>query len=178
MKRKKFVGIIVLLLMICAVTVGYSYLSENLNINGTSRINVSSWSVHFGTITPTAGSVTPTTAPAVDANGDINFSVVLNNPGEFYEFTVDVVNDGTINAAMSNLPVLTGVSAEQDVYTNFTYTHSDGTAIATAANEGLNAGTTKTYKVRVEYDADVEADDLPTTAQNMNLKVALDYEQA
>ena len=178
MKRKKLVGIIALILLVCTITIGYSYLSENLNINGTSKINVASWDIHFDNINATAGSVTPTTAPTIDANGDINFAVTLNNPGEFYEFTVDVVNGGTVNANMSNLPVLTGVSTDQDVYTNFTYTHTDGSAITTLANEALNAGVYKTYKVRVEFDRNIESSQLPTNSQTMNLKVALDYEQA
>lgn len=178
MKGKKLVGIIVLILLVVTVTVGYSLLSENLNINGTSKINVASWDIHFEGITPTTGSVTPTTAPTIDANGDINFAVTLNNPGEFYEFTVNVVNGGTVNAKMSSLPELTGVSTDQDVYTNFTFTHTDGTAVTTLADEALNANATKTYKVRVEFDRNIESSQLPTANQTMNLKVALNYEQA
>ena len=102
----------------------------------------------------------------------------MTNPGDFYEFTVKVVNSGTVNAKMSSLPVLTGVSSSQDVFTNFTYTHSDGTAITNIENESINAGQSKTYKVRVEFDRNISSNQLPTTAQNMTLKVALAYEQA
>ncbi len=180
MKGKKIVGVIVLLLMVLSITIGYSYLSANLNINGTSKIKVASWDVHFANIQVTNGSVTGSQviqAPTISGT-NISYSVELNNPGEYYEFTVDVVNGGTVNAKMSSLPSLTGVSSAQDVYTNFTFTHSDGTAITTVANEALNASATKTYKVRVEYESNISSSQLPTTAQTMNLKVALAYEQA
>ena len=179
MQKKKIVGIVVLLLLVCTITIGYSYLSASLNINGTSKINATSWNVHFGTITPTAGSVTPTTAPTVDASGlNISYAVTLANPGDFYEFTVVVENSGTVDAKMSSLPALSGVSSTQDNYTNFTFTHSDGTAITNVANESINAGSSKTYKVKVEFDRNVSSNQLPTTQQTMNLKVALAYEQA
>ena len=179
MKRKKIVGIIVLLLLVCTVTIGYSFLSENLNINGTSSINASSWNIHFSNITISTGSVTATTAPTIDGTGlNISYAVAMNNPGDFYEFTVDVVNSGSVNAKLSDLPVLSGVSSTQDVYTNFTFTHTDGSEITNIANETINAGQTKTYKVRVEFDRNVSSNQLPTETQNMNLQVALEYEQA
>lgn len=179
MKRKKIVGIIVLLLLVCTITIGYSLLSDNLSINGTSSISSTSWNIHFADISPTTGSVTPTTAPTIDDSGlNITYAVAMTNPGDFYEFTVKVVNSGTVNAKMSSLPVLTGVSSSQDVFTNFTYTHADGTAITNIENESINAGQSKTYKVRVEFDRNISSNQLPTTIQNMTLKVALAYEQA
>ena len=66
MKRKKIVGIIVLLLLVCTITIGYSLLSDNLSINGTSSISSTSWNIHFADISQTTGSVTPTTAPTID----------------------------------------------------------------------------------------------------------------
>ncbi|MBR6136723.1 MAG: hypothetical protein IKQ06_01055 [Bacilli bacterium] len=178
-KGKKVIGVIVLLLMVLSITIGYSYLSANLTITGTSKIKTSSWDVHFNNIQTTSGSVTPTTAPAIAANGlSITYSIELENPGDFYEFTVDVVNGGTVDAKLSALPTLSGVSTAQDVYTNFTFKHADGTAITTLANENLAAGTTKSYKVRVEFDSNVTAAQLPTANQNMTLVVSMAYEQA
>lgn len=177
-KGKKFIGFAVLLFLVLGITIGYSYLSANLNINGTSKINTASWDVHFNNIQTTTGSVTPVTAPSIDASGlNITYSVELENPGDFYEFTVDVVNGGSVDAKLSALPTLGGVSTAQDVYTNYTFTHSDGTAITTLANENLAAGVTKTYKVRVEFDSDISASQLPTAVQNMTLTVDMSYEQ-
>ncbi len=176
---KKIIGLVVLVVMVLAVTIGYSYLSTTLNINGTSKIGVASWDVHFNNVKVTTGSVTGaqvTQAPTISGT-TLTYNVQLNNPGEYYEFTVDVVNSGSVNAKLSALPTISGVSSAQAVYTDYTFTHSDGTAITTLANEKLAAGATKTYKVRVAFKSDISASQLPTSAQNMNLKVQLNYEQ-
>lgn len=177
-KGKKYVGLFVLLFVLAAVTIGYSYLSATLEINGTSKIKASEWDVHFNNIQVTGDSVTATTDPTISANGlNISYAVELQNPGDFYEFTVDVVNGGSVNAALADFPVLGGVTDEQDVYTNFTFTHVDGTPITDLDDEIIAANETKTYTVRVEYDREIDTDQLPDSEQNMTLTVGMDYEQ-
>ena len=180
-KRKRYLTVFVLVLLLLGVTLGYSVLSTSLNITGTSKISTSSWDVHFENINITTGSVTATTAPTIStnngvANTKITYAVELTSPGDFYEFTVDVKNAGSIDAKLSALPTLSGVSTAQDVYTNYTFTHQDGTAIT--AGERLNAGDSKKFKVRVEFDKNITASQLPTTAQIMTLTVDMNYEQA
>lgn len=177
-KGKKVIGLVVLIVMLLTVTVGYSYLSASLNINGTSKIKTTTWDIHFNNVQVTTGSVVATADPTIDGTGlNITYEVDLETPGEFYEFTVDVVNGGTVDAKLSALPTLTGVDTAQDVYTNYTFTHTDGSAITNLANETLNAGATKTYKVRVEFDENITAAQLPTAVQNLTLTVGLNYEQ-
>lgn len=175
-KGKKYLSIVILLLLLVGITVGYATLSSNLNINGTSTVGVPDWDVHFENLSTTTGSVSPTTAPTISANKlSISYAVPLQVPGDFYEFTVDVKNAGTIPAKLSALPTVSGVSSAQDVYVNYTFTHTDGTAIT--AGEKLAAGASKNFKVRVEFDRNVTASQLPTSAQNLNLTVAMQYEQ-
>ena len=181
-RRKKFISIIVLLVVLISITIGYSALSSTLNILGTTNISSSSWSVHFGTgssdIAVTSGSVT-TTKPTIvsgSSNLKLSYSITLTNPGDFYEFTAKIVNDGSINAKLSAAPTIAGLSTAQDVYTNYTVTYSDGTAIA--ANDTLNAGSNKVIKVRVEFDRNVNSNQLPTQNQTLTLTVGLNYVQA
>ena len=54
----------------------------------------------------------------------------------------------------------------------------NGEEVALNGNGRIEAGTSKTYKVKVEFDRNVSSNQLPTTQQTMNLKVALAYEQA
>ncbi len=174
---KRSVSVIVLLLLLIGVTVGYSVLSQTLNINGTSRINVASWDVHFANVQVTTGSVTATTAPNPASNNlTLNYAVNLNNPGDFYEFTVDVTNAGSVPAKLSALPTISGVSTAQDVYVNYTFTHTDGTAIV--VGETIAAGASKNFKVRVEFDRSISQSQLPTSAQNLTLTASMNYEQA
>ena len=175
--NKKRVVSLALILLLLVLTIGYAALQTTLNISGTSTINSSSWDVHFANITPTSGSVTPTTAPTIAAdNKSISYAVTLTKPGDFYEFTVNVVNGGGIAAKLSAAPTITGPSTAQDVYTNYTVKYSDGTI--PAANDSLAAGATKTYRVRVEYDKNIDASQLPTTPQEMTLTVSMNYTQA
>ena len=177
MKKKsnrKFV-LLVLALLLFTITVGYAALSTTLNINGTSKINNATWDVHFANLEVTSGSVSATKAATIDSATEIDYNVELIKPGDFYEFTVDVTNTGTIDAKLGDAPILNGVSAAQDVYTNYTVTYSDDNAIN--ANDKLAAGATKKLKVRVEFDRNITNSQLPTEAQPLNLTFAMNYVQ-
>lgn len=113
-----------LLLLILGISVGYAALSATLKINGTSIIKSAKWSVHFGEdandIQVTEGSVTGdnVTTPARIKSGtnntEIEFSVNLPEPGDFYEFTAQVVNDGTLDAVIGGeTPVTLEVKAHE-----------------------------------------------------------------
>ena len=177
MKKKsgKKVVLSLLALLLLTITVGYAALSTTLNINGTSKINNATWDVHFANLKVTEGSVSATKAATIDSATEIDYNVELIKPGDFYEFTVDVTNTGTIDAKLDDAPILSGVSAEQDVYTNYTVTYIDDTAIH--ANDKLAAGTTKKLKVRVEFDRNITNSQLPTEAQPLNLTFAMNYVQ-
>ena len=176
-KTKRRLSVIVLLLLLMSVTIGYSALSSSLNITGTSTINSAKWDVHFENISISTGSVTATEEPTIDSSKlNITYKVNLNIPGDFYEFTVDVKNAGSVDAKLSALPTISGVSSTQDVYTNYTFTHTDGTPIA--VDETIAAGASKNFKVRVEFDANIDASQLPTSAQPLNLTVGMNYVQA
>ncbi len=172
---KKFV-LSLLVLLLLTISIGYATLSTTLKINGTSGINNPTWNVHFANIEVTDGSVSATKAATIDtATTTVDYNVDLTKPGDFYEFTVDVKNEGSINAKLSALPTISGVSTEQDVYTNYTVTYKDGSAIK--ADDKLASGETKTLKVRVEFDKNITNDQLPTKAQTLNLTFEMNYVQ-
>ena len=179
MKKKsgKKVVLSLLALLLLTITVGYAALSTTLNINGTSKINNATWDVHFANLTVTEGSVSATKAATIDSGKTaIDYNVELIKPGDFYEFTVDVTNTGTIDAKLGEAPILSGVSAAQDIYTNYTVTYSDNDT-AINANDKLAAGATKKLKVRVEFDRNITNSQLPTEAQPLNLTFAMNYVQ-
>lgn len=177
-KNKKRNGMLVLLLLlVCFIAVGYAALSTSLKIDGTSNIGGASWDVHFENLQVTDGSVGATTDAAIQGDEtSISYAVDLNTPGDFYEFTVDVVNKGGIDAKVSKIPDISGVSASQDVYINYTVTYEDGTNISADDLLSKNTGV-KTLKVRVEFDKNIDASQLPSTGQTLNLKFAVDYVQ-
>ncbi len=165
--RVKLILIAVLLLM----GVGYAYLTTNLNINGTANVKKATWDVHFENINVTEGSVTTVTqAPTINADLiSINYAITLNEPGDFYEFTVDVKNSGTIDAMIGTVnSTINGVSpGELPVYLNYSATYSDDIEIE--ENHLLAAGDKETYKIRLEYNANISPSDLPQTNQVYNI---------
>ena len=108
--RGSFIAILVLVLVL-GISIGYAALSTTLNINGTSTIKTQNWDVHFANVkaTTTTGA-TVTKAPTITEGKttEVTYNVALNQPGSVYEFTVDVVNGGTIAAKTSAIPTLGG----------------------------------------------------------------------
>ncbi len=180
-KKKKVLSILVLLLLVLGISIGYAVLSQTLTINGTSSIGGSTWNVHFENVQVSAGSVSGanvTTAPTATGTETVSltYNVTLNQPGDFYEFTVDVKNGGSINAKLNAAPTITGPTGAQDVYTNTSFTDTNGNAVT--ASETLAAGAKKTYKVRVEFDSNISASQLPSTAQSITFNVSMPWVQA
>lgn len=119
---------------------------------------------------------TVTKAPTITEGKttEVTYNVALNKPGSVYEFTVDVVNGGSIAAKTSAAPTLGG-NTQTGIF-NYTVTWSDGSAIT--ANTTLAAGATKTAKVRVEYKKDITVSQLPTADTALTLTCSIPYVQA
>lgn len=178
MKKKKNSSFVVIaLLLIVTISIGYAALSATLNINGTSTIKTNTWDVHFANVKVTTNTgATVTKAPTITEGKttEVTYNVALNQPGSVYEFTVDVVNGGTIAAKTSAAPTLGGNT--QTAIFNYTVTWSDGSAIT--ANTALAAGATKTAKVRIEYKKDITATQLPSADTALSLTCSIPYVQA
>ena len=180
MKKKKNSSFVVIaLLLIVTISIGYAALSTTLNINGTSTIKTQTWDVHFANVIETAGGVTATKAAAITAGQttEVTYEVTLPTPGTFYEFTVDVVNAGSLDAKLSADATVEGVSDAQAVYTKYSVVWSD-TGVAPKTGDVITAGQKKTAKVRVEYNKDVTAAQLPTTDQVLTLTASMNFIQA
>ena len=187
-KSKKFLVVAVVLLLL--ISIGYAAISTTLTINGTANIAATSWNVHFESVNVTNGSVTGanvTTAPAVPSGSttttSLTYNVTLEKPGDFYEFTVDVVNGGTINAQIAENGITktmkignNDLTTAQAKLIDYTVTYADGTAI-TEGDKLAKSGTQvsgvrtdkKTIKVRVAYKTDLTNEELNAVDSDMAL---------
>ena len=104
--------------------------------------------------------------------------IITQTPGQYYEFTVDVKNDGIFDAIVTDTPspVKAGLTAANDVYTNYYVTYANGEEVK--AGDKLRAGSTARIKVRVEYDKDTPDAQLPTEDVHMELTFQMNYKQA
>ena len=150
--NKKYIVVAVFLLL--TISIGYAALSTTLTINGTANIASSSWLVYFTNVEVKTGSVTATAVPTTSGTSttSLTWEVSMDTPGQFYEYTVDIKNDGTIDAMLGSLSN-TSLTTNQAKYLNYTVTYSDGVEIE--QYDRLNAGETEKLKVRVEFKKDL-----------------------
>ena len=172
---------IFLILLIIGLGIGYAYINSDLNINGTAQVNHANWDVHWANIQVTNGSVSGTnvvTAPSISNSTTASYSIILNTPGDYYEFTVDAVNGGSIDAMIDTIDSkLNGATITTlPDYLKYTVTYSDGVALE--PNHQLLHNTIEKYKVRIEYNADIELNQIPATNQTLELQFTVTYRQA
>lgn len=182
--------IILLILLILGLGLGYAFVYGDLKFEGIALVKKQTWDVHFDNIQVTEGSKTPVSGAAVDGSDttQLGFNVYLENPGDFYEFTFDVVNNGTIDAmitGISNKKDNQEISAENNFpsYIKYSVTYDDEVPVEVnhliEKRENENTPTTLKIKVRIEFRSDINPSDLVgATEINANLKFGLTYSQA
>ena len=177
-KNKRKLNYMILIIMILVISIGYAVLSTNLNIVGAGTINNPTWNIHWENVSVMTGSVSASTPTIDTAKTTVNYSVTLTIPGDYYEFTVDAVNAGTIDGMVSvvsnklnNVEITTLPN-----YLEYKVSYEDGVDIA--PNHLLEAGTNEKYKVHVGYKKDINVSDIPATAQTLNLSFSVTYVQS
>ena len=177
-KNKRELNYMILIIMILVISIGYAILSSNLNILGSSQISAPTWDIHFENVQVKQGSVSATT-PTIDTNKTtVNYSVTLTIPGEYYEFTVDAVNAGTIDgmvSVVSNKLNGTEITTLPN-YVEYKVSYVDDIDIA--PNHLLASSTSEKYKVHIGYKKDISISDIPATPQTLNLSFSVTYVQS
>ena len=174
-RKLLYIMFIIALISVSTLTIVYAALNVTLNITGTADIIASSWDVHLDNVKVTSGSVSGT-EPTITGGTTATFSTSLTTPGDFYEFTIDVVNDGTIDAmidGVSKTPTLTETQAK---YLNYIIEYQNGESINT--KQLVSKESFVRLKVRVEFRKDITASDLPTTSETLNLAFTVNYVQS
>ena len=182
-KNKRRNSILVLVIILLCITMGYAFLTANIKFNGFSKINNKNWDIHFENIVFNDNNVELSEEDSeaeIDSTTrtSVNYTITLNQPGDFYEFNVDVVNAGAIDGMIESITSkLNGeVIDELPIYLLYSVTYSDDVELA--PKQILRAGETETYKVRVEFKKDIEADELEENTQSLEFEFEVVYVQA
>lgn len=178
----------VLAVAVIGLTVAFAAFSSNVKVEGEATFSYAKWEIAFD---PDSFDLSDDSLD-VDATFDtsnttLSYAVTLD-PGEVYEFDVNVKNSGTFNA---NLKTITFGSGQDPTtvmntykYVNYVFeydgveykTNQTGLALA------LNKGTSKPIHVKVEYVLDENnPENLQVTkeeGEKLNFTVTLGYEQA
>lgn len=180
--------IAVLAVAILVMSVGFATYSSSLNLNGNITVKKSTWMIEFDneTYNETTGSVAASSESVVN-NTQFNFAATLEKPGDFYEATIDIKNSGTFDAKLTGITV-GSLDSTQSNYLQYTLTYNDvaftGTSdeaacLSKLGADGvkLDAGASKTVKVRVTYIQPNDETLLPQTDQTVYVTGSFDYSQ-
>ena len=178
-RKTKMIVIISLLVAVIGLSVAYAAMSGLLSINGSANVDAANWDIHFANLSEakTKGEASEKNRPDVAENGAsiTNINVSLNNPKDEVVYDVDLVNEGSINAEISNIVTPT-FTEEQEKYLEFKVTYTnDGTELA--IGDLLNKGQSKKVTITIRYRDDLDEEDLPDTTQNITLSYELTYTQ-
>ena len=177
LKDRKFLITTLSLAIICifTLTIAYSALSAVLTIQGNARVSAADWDIYLNNPRVTTGSAT-TNLPVIKTSSTLEFETTLNMPGDFYEFVVDVVNAGDIDAMIENVVKNPELTTEQAKFLKYEVSYQNGESITT--KQLLAKDTTMPIKVRVEYRKDLSNTDLPTSQVVLDLSLTLEYIQS
>ena len=178
-RRTKALVVVVLLIVVAGLTVAFAALSTTLNINGTAYLDAAKWGIKFENLSsPTKiGSATTTgTAKIEEAKSAsiTGMNVGLSTPGDKVTYTVDLVNEGTINAKIDNIEK-TVLTSEQQRYLTFKVTDKNGNEVS--EGDVLSAGETRNLTITIEFIKDLTKEDLPTSTSTISLSYKLNFVQ-
>ena len=180
-QRRQMMKLLLFILLV-SISMGYAFLRTELTINGTADFLDARWDIHFANLVVNPNSVelsTGNTAAIISASTtEVTYAVTLKEPGDFYEFTVDAVNNGTMDAMIETISSkMGGVEITSlPAYMEYSVTYSDG--IELAPNQYLKAGTTETYKVHIGFKKDINASDLTGQVESKTFSFSVTYIQA
>lgn len=169
---------ILLLLLVLVIGIGYAYLTSNLSITGATAVAGNTWDIHFENVQISPGSVEATTPATINSsdNTRIDYAVLLSRPGKYYEFTVDMVNSGSLPGKVS-LVDFSGITPEMEDVVDYSVVYTNNNS-PVAINDILNGGSSKNIKVRLLFKEDIEEEDLLDVAEDLSLSFEIVFVQS
>ena len=182
-KNKKKDLFLVLVLAILGIGLGYAFLTQNLTINGVSKTRGNNWNIYFTNLIINNQSTSLTegdSGAVIDSNDptQINCRVHLKLPGDFYEFTVDAVNKGTLDAMLDGIYVKLNNNSNFTLPPYLTYSVTAGDGNEVLAHHLLEIEESYNYKIRVEFLKDIEIEDLPDEPASLAFTFEIRYVQS
>lgn len=111
----------------------------------------SKWDVHFDDIQVISNDIDAAAPIINNEKTSINFGGTFKSPGDVFEFNVDVVNAGTIDAMLNSI-LKTGITSDNSDYINYEVKYYDSSEIKKYDFLGRNSRTRINVKVEYKYD--------------------------
>lgn len=171
-RKNKYLYLIIVFVLFSCIGIGYAVLSSSISITGTVPVSANTWDIHFENVRINSGSVSTYSTPTVTGSTSLSTTVTLTYPGDQYEFYVDVVNSGSIDARLDSFSK-TSLSTAQQKYLSYDIYYAYNEPIK--QYDLLKAGSKETLRIVIKYNSDTSL--APTTAQNLTLTFSLNYSQ-
>lgn len=162
---------------------GYALMQSSVNIKGTLGVVENSWNVYFENLVVNPNSIN-TNAPTIiegPSNTSISFAISLEKIDEYFEFEVDMVNDGTIDAMINNVRLL-GLPIEYKNNIIYTINYIDGGKVR--KNDFLNKKSQKRIKIHIGFAPNINIEEfirknnINENGLNLSLNIEIDFVQA
>lgn len=153
MKKNKNQKVFIFLVLLLAISIGYALIATTLKINGSSNVKSARWNVYWDNLQVKEGS-SPIHGNSATRIVDyyktiVEYDIELSEPGDFYEFSVDAVNDGSLDAMIETITD-SGLTSRQKEYINYSVKYNDGSEVK--VNDKLTAHTRDTYVVDLSIE--------------------------
>ena len=186
MKKKNWL-IVALCIAIAGMGIGFAALAQNLQINATANIT-GEWDVRIVNFEPLGASSPRQTwgTRSFDATGLI-LDIDLPYPGSWVEYTINVKNEGNINAILNSITGLTQTnntnpSEIQLIVRNIWSESGDDASVIDTDKSSvgtiLNVGAQNIIVIRVEWIVKDNIESAIPDAKSKTFTINLNYVQA
>ena len=165
--------------MILLLGVGYAYLNTSVTVQGAGKVTSSSWDVHFENVVvdeKSSNSIDGNPLPTIIDDSTVTFNVGLESPGEFYEFSLDVVNNGTIDAMIDDIIVSPELNVDQQKMFRYEIKYDNG--INLEKYQSLKSGEKKNIKILFKYNEMLDYVEYSEENQSFEFSITIKYVQA
>ena len=184
--RKKENLTTVFLVILLALSIGYAYVSTQMNIKTKIGLDGNKWDVHFENIVIARDSVEAEEPPTSNnlTTTEIPYEVNLVKLGDFYEFDVDIVNSGSLDAmvdlATTKVYEING-NVETEIqlpkYLSVSVTYKNGEQVL--KKHLLASGERTTITIKVVFRDDIDPIYFPSDSdKKIKFKTSITYVQA
>lgn len=189
-RKIKVLSVITLVVAILGLTIAFAALSQTLTINGTASVDAASWNVHFESLD---GADEVSAELSRTPNEQSNFSgsaltfgndkttasvnmTVFGRPGDTIEYNFKIVNNGTVDAIISDVTKNTpefGTNTEGD-------SPETGSVVGTPDEEDIEFFNNYfIYKLTyTETGTEVSKDDVINAGEEKNVTLTIGIDEA
>lgn len=181
MKNRKSRITTIVLILILFISIGYAVLTTVFNINSNVSLSKVSFNIHFDNIVVASdhkAEVTDGNDARItnDAKTEITFTVNLKKLGDYYSFTTDIVNEGSIPGKVKSVE-LNGLTDSQKKLLKYNIYYTDNSKDITPGDY-IGPESTKNITVDLVYDLndEISNEDMPTDDLTVQCTLVINME--